>query len=98
MITIMKKDYILSEEELLIQKEMDDYLMTNSHTLWKWQEKELIYYTRLAQDQVELSRKTKQITLRISEADLVAIRAKAIKYGIPYQTLMWAHLHQLAIS
>lgn len=94
----MKKEYTLSEEELPIQKEMDVYLIANAHSLWKWQEKEIIYYTKLAQDQVEFTRKTKQITLRISEADLVAIRAKAIKYGIPYQTLMGAQLHQFAVS
>lgn len=94
----MLYDYELTKEELEIQKEMDDYLIANIHNLWKWHEKEIIYYTRLAQDQVELMRKTKQITLRISEADLVAIRAKALKQGIPYQTLMWAQLHQFAIS
>jgi predicted DNA binding CopG/RHH family protein len=35
-----------------------------------------------------MNKKTKQITLRISEKDLLAIKAKAIKIGIPYQTLI----------
>lgn len=39
-------------------------------------------------------RKTKNINLRLSEKDLHKLRAKAIKEGIPYQTLASSILHK----
>ena len=91
----MKKNNTLSAEELKIQQEMDKYFLNNKSSLGLWQEKEILHFMKLAQNQHEMTKKTKQITLRISEKDLLAIKAKAIKIGIPYQTLIWSHIHQL---
>ena len=40
--------------------------------------------------------KTKNINIRISEADLLRIKAKALEQGIPYQTLIASLIHQRA--
>ena len=39
-------------------------------------------------------RKNKAISIRISEQDLQAIRAKAAEQGMPYQTLITSVLHR----
>lgn len=38
--------------------------------------------------------KTKNINIRISEADLLKIKALALKKGLPYQTLISSIIHQ----
>lgn len=38
--------------------------------------------------------KTRNINLRLSERDLQKLKAKAVKQGIPYQTLASSILHQ----
>jgi predicted DNA binding CopG/RHH family protein len=38
--------------------------------------------------------KTKNINIRISESDLLKIKALAIKEGIPYQTLISSIIHR----
>lgn len=38
--------------------------------------------------------KTKNINIRISEADLLRIKAQALKKGLPYQTLISSIIHQ----
>lgn len=40
--------------------------------------------------------KSKNINLRLSHADLLRIRAKAVAEGIPYQTLIGSILHKYA--
>jgi hypothetical protein len=39
-------------------------------------------------------RKNKQVTMRLTEADLDAIKAEATKQGMPYQTLIGSVLHK----
>ena len=39
-------------------------------------------------------RKNKQVTMRITEADLDAIKAEAAKQGMPYQTLIGSVIHK----
>jgi len=41
-------------------------------------------------------RKTRKINIRISENDLSALRRKAAREGIPYQTLVGSVLHKFA--
>ena len=38
--------------------------------------------------------KTKNINIRISESDLLKIKALALKKGLPYQTLISSIIHQ----
>lgn len=90
--------YTLSDKEFTIQKEMDTYISTHKEILWKGQEKDILFFTKQAQQRVENNRKSKSITLRITEPDLISIKAKAIKLGIPYQTLIGSWLHQHAIN
>ena len=40
--------------------------------------------------------KNRHISIRLSERDLMLIRAKALELGIPYQTLIGSILHQYA--
>ncbi len=40
--------------------------------------------------------KTKSINIRISERDLLRLKVKALKKGLPYQTLISSTLHQEA--
>lgn len=40
--------------------------------------------------------KTRHISIRLSERDLMLIRARALELGIPYQTLIGSVLHQFA--
>jgi predicted DNA binding CopG/RHH family protein len=40
--------------------------------------------------------KNKHVSVRLSEWDLLKIKAKAIEIGIPYQTLIGSVLHQYA--
>ncbi len=39
-------------------------------------------------------KKSRRINLRISEADLLAVKKKAIEEGIPYQTLIASLIHK----
>ncbi|PIU02243.1 hypothetical protein COT66_01240 [Candidatus Shapirobacteria bacterium CG09_land_8_20_14_0_10_49_15] len=41
-------------------------------------------------------RKSKRVTIRIKNKDLIKVKAKAQKTGIPYQTLLNALIHQYA--
>lgn len=40
--------------------------------------------------------KSKRITIRINQADLLRVKAKAQRSGIPYQTLLSVLIHQYA--
>ncbi|MCK5510326.1 hypothetical protein KAI65_02165 [Candidatus Parcubacteria bacterium] len=40
--------------------------------------------------------KTKNINIRLSERDIQKIKAKALRKGIPYQTLITSLVHQYA--
>ncbi|MFC1670743.1 antitoxin [Spirochaetota bacterium] len=40
--------------------------------------------------------KTNHISIRISEKDLMKLKAKSIESGIPYQTLIGSLIHQYA--
>lgn len=50
-------------------------------------------YQKLAADS---QKKTKTITIRISESDLLDLKAKAYREGLPYQTMISSTLHKLA--
>lgn len=43
---------------------------------------------------LERARKTRNINIRISECDLAALKRKAEREGIPYQTLIASVLHK----
>ena len=41
-----------------------------------------------------LSPPKKQISIRLAEADLVGLKARALRRGVPYQTLLSSIVHQ----
>ena len=86
----------LTAEELDIQQQMDTYIFKNKFTLGKWKQERILQFVNIAQKQFENSKKTKQITIRISETDLIKLKSKSIKTWIPYQTLIWSQIHQFA--
>ena len=92
------QDYQLDEEELAIQQEMDVYVEANKGKLGQWKEAEILRMTKFAQDQYEATKKTKQITIRLNERDLIKLKSKAITLGIPYQTLIGSQIRQFVNS
>ena len=54
-------------------------------------EKTISQYQKYAQATLE---KTKNINIRLSEKDLLKMKARAVKKGLPYQTLVSSVLHQ----
>jgi predicted DNA binding CopG/RHH family protein len=46
----------------------------------------------------ERERKTKSVTIRLQEADIEAMRKKANKIGIPYQTYINIVIHRDAVT
>ncbi len=53
--------------------------------------KELKRFQKIAKYTLD---KTKNINIRISERDLLRIKAKAIEEGMPYQTLVTSIIHK----
>jgi predicted DNA binding CopG/RHH family protein len=50
-------------------------------------------YQKMAKDS---QKKTKVITIRISESDLLGLKSKARRQGMPYQTMISSELHKMA--
>lgn len=84
-------DLVLDEEEKLLEQSLEkgefeeDPDFTNSKKVL--QEAASLY--------LELH-KSKPVTLRINQLDLIKIKAKAKRKQIPYQTLLGALLHDFA--
>ena len=78
--------------------ELDDY---EKEILRGYEEGKFKSFPNLKQEIVRLKAyaraaldKTKNVNLRISESDLLKIKAQALQKGIPYQTLMASLIHQ----
>jgi predicted DNA binding CopG/RHH family protein len=57
--------------------------------------KEIARYQTYAKSALD---KTKNINIRISESDLLKVKALAMKRGIPYQTLLASLVHQYSTN
>jgi predicted DNA binding CopG/RHH family protein len=79
---------------------MDEYLLAHPEILqWAHKNKpEVLHMTKLAQEQYESTKKTKQITIRLNERDLIKLKSRAITLGIPYQTLIGSQIRQFVNS
>jgi len=77
----------LDLEELKILKDFEE---GNFKSVKNFQEKK-INYKKYAKANLN---KTRNINIRISEADLLKIKSKAAEEGIPYQTLISSFLHK----
>ncbi len=84
----MKKNIKLTKEEknILTSVESGDFISVPSKA------RDITHYSKIAK---ATSAKNKTISIRISEIDLVKLKAKAAQEGIPYQTLIVASLHRL---
>lgn len=81
------KYYDLDEEEKEILK---DYERGNPKPI-RNAKKEFAKYQSYAKAALD---KNKNINIRISEADLLKMKALAFKKGLPYQTLISSVIHQ----
>ncbi len=52
-------------------------------------------FEKAAKDYKELQ-KSKRVTIRINQKDLLKVKAKALRKGIPYQTLLNVLIHHYA--
>ena len=83
----MKKDIKLAKEEIGILKsaESGEFVSVAS-------KKNITQYSKIAK---ATSAKNKTISIRISESDLMKLKAVALQEGLPYQTLISSSLHKL---
>ena len=84
----MKKNIKLTKEEADILKSAESgrFVSTGSKT------RKIEQYSKIAK---ATSSKNKTISIRISENDLIKLKAVALQEGLPYQTLISSSLHKL---
>jgi predicted DNA binding CopG/RHH family protein len=92
---MMSKDpfdgLILDKEEQEIEKALENGEFVSDPNFEE--SKEII--EKAAKQYIELN-KTKPITIRIKQTDLIKIKVKADRNGLPYQTMLSALLHDFA--
>jgi len=89
--TKLFKDLKLDKEERAIEKALEKGAFVSVSSL-KNSEK---LFKEAVENYREL-RKSKKITIRVNQEDLIKVRAKAKKRGIPYQTLLNVLIRQYA--
>ena len=82
---------ILDEEEQEIEKALENGEYASDPNFKE--SKELV--EKAAKQYIDLN-KTKPITLRVKQTDLIKIKAKAERNGLPYQTMLSSLLHNFA--
>jgi predicted DNA binding CopG/RHH family protein len=82
---------VLDEEEQAIEKALENGEYVSSPNF----KESKIAIEKAAKQYLDLS-KTKPITLRVKQSDLIKIKAKAARNGLPYQTMLSALLHDFA--
>lgn len=87
----MTNKHLTKEEKALDKLLTVDYIKHNRLTPAQLEKEK----TRLASFSVQKPKK-KMISLRVLEHDIVKIKSKAEMMGIPYQTYIVSHIHQLA--
>lgn len=83
------KRYELDEEEKQILKDFEEGKFVRVPNF----EREKKRYQKAA---AAMLNKTKNVNIRLSERDLLKLKAKAVEVGIPYQTLVGSVLHRFA--
>lgn len=82
---------MFDEEELFILDAVEQGALKSSFNA----EEEIALARQAARESLS---KSKNITLRLNMADVVAVKRKAQETGIPYQTLISALIHQYAVG
>ncbi len=91
MIKADHKDFFepLDEQERDLREAAEKEALLPASDQQEWREK----LVRAARATIA---KNRHISIRLSERDLMLIRARALELGIPYQTLIGSILHQYA--
>ena len=84
----MKTDTKLAKEEKIILKSAE----SGGFVSTRYKIKNITQYSKIAK---ATSAKNKTISIRISEIDLMKLKAKAAQEGMPYQTLISSSIHRL---
>ena len=80
---------VLDKEEQTIENAAEEYTSVSDFK----ENKRIVEEAALQYVQLNTS---KPVTLRVKQTDLIKIKAKAKRNGIPYQTLLGAVLHDFA--
>jgi predicted DNA binding CopG/RHH family protein len=81
----MKNKLTTEEQEILQSFNKGEWVPTSNLSSKK---KEMMQYAR------NTLKKDKRLNIRISERDLVELQKKAVREGLPYQTLVSSILHK----
>ena len=84
----MKKNIKLTKEEKDILKSVESGKFIPA----PYKKRDIARYSKIARATLA---KNKTISIRISEVDLMKLKAKAAQEGIPYQTLISSSLHRI---
>lgn len=87
----MKKNIKLAKEETDILKSAEGGGFVSVAS----KKRSISQYSRMAKATLA---KNKTISIRISEIDLIKLKAKAAQEGMPYQTLISSSLHRLTVN
>lgn len=87
----MKKNIKLTKEEKDILKSAESGEFTSVVS----RKRNIANYSKIAKATLA---KNKTISIRISEIDLIRLKAKAAQEGMPYQTLISSSLHRITIN
>lgn len=98
MINIKHKKIKNQSSHIILDKEeqvLEDALMKGEYISVKDIKKSRKMFEEAAKTYVELH-KSKRVTIRINRKDLLKVKIKARKSGIPYQTLLGVLIHEFA--
>lgn len=87
----MKKNIKLVKEEMDILKSAEN----EEFVAVPFKKRNISRYSKIAKATLA---KNKTISIRISEIDLIKLKAKAAQEGMPYQTLISSSLHRLTVN
>jgi predicted DNA binding CopG/RHH family protein len=87
----MKKNIKITKEESGILKlaGSGEFVSTSS------KKRDVVKYSKIAKTTFA---KNKTISIRISEVDLIKLKAKAAQEGVPYQTLISSSIHRITTN
>ena len=101
---VMKKknNYQTINDQVLIdvqldhdEKKLEQALFRGEYRSAKDIDKTIVFFKQAAKN-YRILQKSKPVTFRINQEDLLKFKAKAAKSKIPYQTLLSALIHQFA--
>jgi predicted DNA binding CopG/RHH family protein len=97
---MMKNDELYTEEEKVFFTTLEDEVERGEYTplTEKKLEIEASFFQEVAINTIKKKTKKKSLNLRVFEEDIEKIKVRALEEGIPYQTLISAVIHKLAMK